>query len=335
MSKTNSRVFYFLAYVTMVFVAGLRNKSVGTDTGGYCQYFDKLQYLDDVVKIGEETQEYGYWIMNWLVHFISDQYMTLFIVIALIVIGCYQRMIIAYSANIVISFYVFITMGIYTFFFNGARQGIACAICALAIGPMMERNLIKYLGYILLACFFHKTAIIMVPVYFIFNKYNTLKSNILYGIIGITGFLSLQAIVDLGTELDARYATYADAGEGGGNYIIAFSCLLTLFFLAFKKKVHVHRGQYNLFLNMLIFGTVLSLTSFVARINPSGILRLALYFNVSIIFLWAIVFENITNRGNKMIVSFVFFVGYLAFFQLTTEKFSNLVPYTFNPSLPF
>jgi len=55
----------------------------------------------------------------------------------LIVVACYQRVIVAHSANIGVSFFIFIAM-FYTFFFNAARQGIACAIFALAIGPLLK-----------------------------------------------------------------------------------------------------------------------------------------------------------------------------------------------------
>lgn len=334
-STIMGRFFIFVVFATMVFVAGLRDKSVGTDTGNYVRKFAEIQTFGDVLSIGNRTGEYGYVALSWIINFIFDGYYALLLVIAMIVVGCYQRAILSHSENIVISFFVFITMGFYTFFFNGARQGISCAICALAIGPLMDRNFRKYIFLIIIATIFHKSALVMIPVYFFLKEKNTLKTNIIYIFIGIASALSLQKVVDIMSEYDSRYESYATSGEGGGYYMVAFTCILTLFFLLFKKFVQIDRERYVLFLNMLIFGAIISVISAFLKINPSGILRFTLYFNVSVIFLWPIVYKNLANRSTRILFNYFFAVGYLVFFVLTTERFSKLIPYTFNQELPF
>lgn len=334
-SVATSRLFLFFSFISMVLVAGLRDKSVGTDSWSYVRYFDWIQTLQDVAKYGGDTGEYGYWYLNWLIHFVSDQYMVLFLAIAVIVVGCYQYAIVKYSSNSTISFFVFMTMGFYTFFFNGARQGIACAIMTLAIGPLLKRNLKQYLACVLIAFFFHKTALIAVPVYFLFNKGNNLKSNFLYGLLGFVGAFAFPKFIELGGKLDDRYYVYGTSGTGGGFFIVGFTSLLTLFFLVFKKSVHINRDRYCHFLNMLILGAMISVVSVVFQINPSGVLRLSLYFTISVVFLWPIVFENISKLSSKIFFTSILTMGYLAFFTLTTERFSRLVPYAFNETLHF
>jgi hypothetical protein len=334
-SRVHSRFWLMIAFVTMILVAGLRSRSVGTDTGTYVSYYARMTSLDTVLATGSATLEYGFWFLNWLVHFVSDQYMALFFAIAVIVVGCYQRAILAYSSHIGISFFVFMTMGFYTFFFNGARQGIACAICALAIGPLLDRNFCKYLFFVLLAALFHKTALVMVPVYFLLNRSNSLKTNLLYGLIGIAGALALQRLVEFGTQFDVRYEHYATAGEGGGYIMVAFSFLLTVFFFVYKNSVFTDRKVYDIFLNLLFFGTLISIISIFFKLNPSGIIRLTMYFNVSIIFLWPIVYKNIKKKSTRIFFSYIFVSGYLIFFVLTTDRFSNLTPYVFNSLVLF
>jgi len=317
----------------MVLVAGLRDGSVGTDSVYYLIFFDRITSFDEVVKYGNDTLEYGYWTLNWLVHYLSDQYMALFFAIATIVIGCYLRAIFENSRNVAISLFLFISMGHYTFFFNGARQGIACAICSLAIKPLIDRNIWKYLGCVALAVTFHKTAIIMVPVYFLFGRKNTLMRNLLFWFLGVFCAVAIQPLVAIASSFDERYSKYGDSGDGGGYIIVAFYLLLTLFFLGCKGLITIDRKRYHIFLNMLVFGSVISLVSVFFRLNPSGILRLCLYFNVSAIFLWPILFRNILDQSARYFLVGAFSLFYVAFYILTTSRFSKLTPYSLNESL--
>lgn len=316
----------------MVLVAGLRDGTVGTDSWTYIYFFERITTFEDVCVVGAETWEYGYWFLNWLVHFISDSYIVLFFVIALIVVGCYQRAIVAYSANIGISFFVFMTMGFYTFFFNAARQGIACSICALALGPFLDRNFKKYLGYILLAFLFHKSAIIMLPIYFI-NKKNNFKFNALIGLFGCINALFLQTIVEFSSKIDNRYESYALPGQGGGRVSLAFLCVLCVFFWGCKKLIKIHVEHYSLLLNMFLFGTVLSVAPTLLGFNPSGILRLNIYFTISAVFLFPIVFSNFVKLSNRVVFSVFLVIGYLAYFTLSIQAFGDVVPYNFNSLL--
>lgn len=334
-STTLSRCLYGIAFASMVLVAGLRDSRIGTDTGNYVGIFNTTKTFADAIKLALGSNEYAYSFLNWLLHYISDQYTVLLIAIAAIVVGCYLRVITKYSTNATISNFVLITMGFYTFFFNGARQGIACAVYALAIGPLLERNSKKYFGYVLLSVLFHKSALITLPVYFIFKKDNTIKTNLLILLIGCAGVFFFQNIFSVVSQADLRYSSYGTSGTGGGYLTVAFICALCLFFLGFKKSVQVDKDSYGLFLNMLIFGAMISVVPTLLGVNPSGILRLNLYFNISAVFLWPIVYKNLTGRSTRILYTYLFVVGYLAYFTLTTQKFSNLVPYVFNTTLQF
>jgi hypothetical protein len=332
-SKIVSRSLLGVAFVSMVLVAGLRNQYVGTDSMAYVWFFNKTRTFMDAIILGEDMQEHGYWILTWLVHFVSNQYMALFFVIALIVVGCYQCAIVAYSESIEISFFVYITMGFYLFFFNGARQGIACAIYSLAIGQMLKKNFIKYLGLVLLAYLFHKTAIMMVPMYFFINRPNTLKNNLFIMVIGCIAMWYIDKIVGFATTIDARYATYGTGGGGGGYYSFGFTFILALFFLIFKDSIRIGRYQYDRFLNMFLFGAMIGVVSVLLRLDPSGLMRYGEYFNLTAIFMWPIVFKNLSGTLQRFVIGYSFVVLYLVFFAMTTAAFSNFLPYIFNPSV--
>ena len=240
-----------------------------------------------------------------------------------------------YSTNIVISFFVFITMGFYTWSFNGARQGIACAIYSLAIGQMLKRNFLKYVGYVLLAFLFHKTAIMTLPMYFVFNRPNSFKNNLFTIVLGFAAVMFIDSIIGVASSLDTRYAVYGTAGEGGGYILFGFDIVLSVFFLIFRNSIRSDRYQYDRFLNMFLFGVMITAVSTILNMDPSGLRRYNAYFDLGIIFMWPIVFKNINDRLPKFIIGYLFIIGYIIFFTMTTERFSDLVPYRFNSSFIF
>ena len=238
-----------------------------------------------------------------------------------------------YTESIEVAFFIFITMGFYLFFFNGARQGIACAIYSLAIGPMLKRNFIKYLGYVILAILFHKTAVMMLPMYFVFNRPNTFKNNLFTFVLGCIAVLFIDKLVGVASSIDARYATYGSAGGSGGYVSFGFTFLLGAFFLTFRDSVRIDRYLYDRFLNMFLFGVMIGMVSTYLGTDPSGLLRYAIYFNIAAIFLWPIVFINLHDRLSRFVIGYSFVIFYLAYFVLATQKFSDYIPYFFNPSV--
>lgn len=334
-SKFLSVLLLGIAFVVMVLVAGLRDHHVGTDSMAYTYFFSRIRTFSIAMSYGYELEEYGFWILMWLVHYVSDQYMFLFLAIAIIVIGCYHIAILKYSEFIEISYFVFLTMGFYLFFFNGARQGIACAFYALAVGKMLERSFFKYLIYVMIAFLFHKTALMMIPIYFIVNRPNSMMNNIVTISIGFIAIITMDAIVSVASGIDARYSQYGTAGGGGGYFSVGLSIVLTAFFLRFKEYVQVDRYQYDRFLNMMLVASMIGAVSVLLRLNPSGILRYAAYFDLSTIFLWPIVFKNLGDfdRLARFVIGYSFAIFYIVFFVATTMTFSNFTPYIFNPIL--
>ena len=332
-SKVMSRCLLGIAFITMVLVPTLRSIRVGTDSREYVGYFNSIKSFPDVLSVGKTMGEYGFWTLDWLLHYVSDDYIILFFAIAVICVGCYQRAIVENSESIEISYFIYFTMGNYSFFFNGARQGIACAIYVLAVGQILKKNFIKYAALVLLAFFFHKTAIMMLPMYFILNRPNTFKSNLITLAIGCVAILSINTIVGVASSFDERYAAYGNSGEGGGYLTFAFGLILSTFFLLFKNSVRIGEREYGIFLNMFLFATMIGGVSSFLGVNPSGLLRYGTYFDQASIFLWPLVFKNISDRFQKFVIGYSLVAVQLVFFVLTTYRFSDRLPYEFNPMI--
>ncbi len=324
-----------IALATMVLTGGLRDRTVGTDTGYYVMDFDHVRTFASVIANGREKGEYGFWILVWLVHLFSDQYVYFLLAVTLVFVICHLWAMDLYSKQIEISFFFFITAGIYVTCFNAERQAVACAIYALAVGPLIKGNFKKYLGWVLVASLFHQTALVAIPAYFVMRRPVTARNYAIIALIGIVTVVFFHGIMSVATGFGKSYSDYTShtETEGAGYTTIAVDVLTAAFFVFFRKSIHIYRDEYDLFLNMFLFAFMIEIVTVFLGTDPSGLRRLTYYFALSPLFVWPIIFKNLNDRLSKFVVGYSFVVCYMTYFVLTTQKFSNLVPYMFNSSV--
>ncbi len=331
-SSVTVKVTMGIAFFSMVTLAAIRDDIVGTDTRDYIIIFGRTHAVS-LQEALTGNVEVGYLVLNWLVGCISTEFYVLFAVIAIIVVGCYQRVILRYAVNYEIAFLAFITMGTYTFFFNGARQGIAAAIGALAIPFLLERRLYAYGACIIFASLFHVSALILLPAYFLAHGHNTLKRNAQIAVAGIVLALGFNALVSIASGFDERYETYSVAGVGGGFVTVSILVIFALFLLWNKHFIVRHEALYHTFLNMYLMGVMIAVVAVAAGVNPSGLLRLSVYFTWTLALIWPIVFVNITDRPRRHLIFFLFYCGSVTYYLLLLYSFSSMLPYQFNPDI--
>lgn len=324
-------IFIFAVFTIMVLLPGLRDSSVGTDTNSYAYYFELNRIpITDMLNWDALTEEPGYFLITIIARFVSDQYWALLVVIAIVAVLCHMISIYKFSLNPVFSLFVFITLGYYTFFFNGARQGIACAIYTLSFGALLKGNFWKYAIWVLIASLFHKTAIIALPLYFLFRMKFSLKLLLMMAGIAILGVLAFDSILQLGIYISVRYAIYEKLHATGAQLLTIFYVALCLFFLIFRSFVSSEdRNSYDTFLNMFMLGSLV----YVIIMFSEGyveLTRIAVYFHIASIFLWPIIFRNIRSFISKLFLGAGLVSGHLAYYYIFLDKMANLTPYRFN-----
>lgn len=314
----------------LVAFAGLRDHIVGTDTGNYVRRF----LASDSTAILFRDNEIGYNALSWFARSLSDSYAVLLTLIALIVVSCYVTTIVRVVRRYETALFVFITLGVYTFFFNGARQGIAAALCFLAIPFLLQRRLVLYVLLVIVAVLFHQTAVVALPLYYLASQEVRWRRLAMIGFATLVVVAFLQVFVNLAADLlDDKYAVYADAGEGGGKVWVAFLLGQGALLYFFKSLARESNGSYARLLNIYLVGLVPVLASTLSGINPSGLLRLHLYFSSTAILMWPMVFRQFGAAPLKGLLALGFFAGTITFFTLTTMSFSNLAPYRINSDI--
>jgi hypothetical protein len=136
----------------------------------------------------------------------------------------------------------------------------------------------------------------------------------------------------LGRGAATRYEAYLQAeSEGGGGLLTAFYVAVTGVFLICRRAVKESRSEYDALLCVHAMGALIAVACVAAGLPPSGPIRVAQYFLVTVVILWAILAENSFRSHSRYIIGCGIAVTYVVFFAVSLGRFSSLLPYRVNP----
>lgn len=322
--KALGRTAFFMPLIVLSLFAGLRSYQVGTDSGTYTRHFRSNLNIYNFEF--EEGVELGYQLLEYILLSINADYFWLFILTAILIVCCYLTIFKRYSVNYAFSVFLFITLGVYTFFFNGLRQGIAMAIFVLAIPYLLEKKFIPYILVCLFASLFHTTALFMIPFYFMVN----LRIKPLYKIIStFLGSLFISSfLINYLATTNERYESYTEiSDEAGGLLTLGFYSILLLFIYLIILLYKITDEYIIKLFTFYAVGVVFIIPVAMLGAMASGPQRLINYFTWTLVILLPVVFKKINNVYITSLAALIF----LVYFILTTSTFSNLAPYIINP----
>lgn len=328
-----NRNYYFTILIVMTLFAGLRDASIGTDSGGYARKFLLDQEEFDKNFVEQASNEGGFYYLKLLLGKISNQYWVLFTGIALLTYYCVLRAIRTQSDKLLVPLFVYITLGLYTFVFNAARQGIAVGVYMLSFQYLFKDfkyGFPRYCLFVLLAATFHKTVIVALPLYFLFRLNYSAKILVLNAMVGLLIGSSLSTLFAYAGEINQRYLFY-QTETSGGELLTVFYVMITTFFIMWRGRIDPgKKRKYDIFLNMMIFGTLIYI-----MVQLTGVYvemtRFAAYFQVAAVFLWTLIYQS--RKKPSQIFSMLIVIGHLIFFTIFCTRMAALVPYKFNPEL--
>ena len=271
--------------------------------------------------------EFTYFYMTIMIKSFGGNYYTVMFITSTLIIWCYLVQVKRYSPNIALSLMTFICL-VYTFHFNALRQAISMAIVFFAIPYILKGRTLHSLFIIIVAVLFHKTAIVMLPVIFLLNYKGNYRDVIVVAFSLVAAFSS-SYLIDFASSVDNRYALYSKASEGGGEGTSLFFFMLLVIFYCYKKQVEANYSDYSRLFTLYLMGVLISITSIVLSLDPSGPLRLNQYFLQSSIFMIPMLVNSISNRLEKNVVAIVLTFLCSVYFILFTSNLANLSPFNF------
>jgi hypothetical protein len=327
-SRVNRSLYLTLAVLALVAFSGLRHQSVGTDTITYVRMFTDYEWIARRSDLNIET---GFIAVIRIARAFGTDYSVFLIISSALAVLPYllgiKRVLRRYELGI----YIFIVLGLFTFSMNGMRQAIAMGISFWALPFVLQRRIIPYLGAVAVAFLFHRTAIAAVPIYFLASARLGLAQYLALAAAFLGSLLYLSFVTEMAVStFGDRFSYYSESTERGGILTTLFLTAQGLVLLGMRHTIRVDTPVFTRYLNVYLFGLVPAWITVILSLPPSGIMRLHFYYTSVSIILWPTALASVRGAGVRTFSTACFAFVTLVYFLLTTQAFSDLVPYSLN-----
>ncbi|WP_051941665.1 EpsG family protein [Maribacter forsetii] len=315
-------IFSFLFLLSLITFRG----DIKNDTEVYIAYFyDSADSINSLLKnFVYSRHEPGYLTVEFLNKKIINNHVFHFFVI-----GCMSLIFIFKSLkNYTTYFYLGLSLYFLRFFFlrdlNQIRAGVALAIVLYSIKFISKRDVLPFYLLILMAASFHKTALLIIPFYYI-NNYiikNSISNKKLILALILSFCISFIKIKQIIGELIIKYvpssASYVSGylSESGNLFslIVLYQVIVFLTFMLFENQLKNRQPHYYTIRNMLLVSLLLLFI-----FNDFAILssRLStLFATVEIIILpsFVLLFKN------KLMMKILYFIFFILLFYINVYK---------------
>lgn len=304
--------FFLSAFV------GMRGVVSGYDYQVY-RYFYELDYKEN---------PYGYELLFVLarntVKFLGGDFNVFILLLGIFfVVGtCYIFN--KYSENPSLVFFIYFSTFFFWHNFNILRNFVAIILFYLALKFILEKKPIHYFLLILMAINFHKTALILLPFYFITDL--KLKKSFM----GISALLALilsplsSSVFYLKTDflgIGERIGRYAGIREMGNSReymeLIVVIILATVIFIWEERQKREISREENLLYNLTFYSFLI----FTVFFRFAVILRVMEYFRFAYILLFVSVLGKIERKNLKYIVLILLMI------YMTQRYYNSILDY--------
>ncbi|MCA0755391.1 EpsG family protein [Paenibacillus sp. N4] len=301
-----NRLLAFAAALTLAAVSGLRS-NIG-DTYLYKHSFTINDYTWESIA---GSNDIAFNILQMLLQQVTEDPQILVLTTGLITNLLIVMVLYKYTRLFELSVFLYVTTGTFTISMNGIRQFLAASIVFAATKFLLEGKWKPYIAIVVFASFFHQSALILIPIYFIVRREAWTRTTFL--------LLSLAVLIVLGfnefSELlfsaikDTQYGHYEAFAEGGASYIRAIVNVAPLVLAYFsREKLRSIFPRADIFVNISLVGAVIMLISTQNWIFA----RMAIYFNLYQLILIAWLIKVFREKDQRLI--YLLILGFYFFF---------------------
>lgn len=339
LNKKNYDSFYKIMFITFFILSFIRWET-GTDWETYYYIFDKK--IEDMAYVSE----IGFRMINYYVNKLTNNYTILLLLMAAVIYPLKYLMIKRYSKNILFSLLIFFSLYKADIFF--VRMTVAVAINFYAFNYILKQELIKFIGFVLLACIFHRTAIIFLIAYpivryikFTMNKmYCIFFVAIIfyvfnYEIINLLNLFLKKIDLTFVENISFKLNLYLETkniyfGNDQRNLNNSLKMIITVVNRVFIYVIILWKAKKLDFFSqksLLLYGIGYSLFFLLTPISvPLG--RLTAYFDIFELIIIPNIYMTLKNRTIKklfIMISIVYF--YLKLFSGIYTYYGAFIPY--------
>lgn len=329
-SSQLKKIYLTIIFIPLLLLSALRAPTVGTDTQNYLNGFNAIKNTDFANIFNVVRYERGYVLLNWISKNISDYEQIILIVTSSIVLFGVFYFIYRHSTNVILSVYLYLTLYLYFFSFNGIRQAIAMSIIVWGFHFIVQRKFISYLIIIILATLFHETSLLLITLYFIYDLKLDFKNimTILGSFLFI--FISVEYLIDyiLGFSRSLSYIETPELTmERGGLLFPLINISILLFVIYIKNISNINDKQLSFYIYIILLGVLSSILS----MKVYKLLRLNYYFLIFYIVAIPYAITFIDNKKRKLVISYITILvsGVYCWVRLS-NGWQRVTPYEFS-----
>ena len=314
------KIFILLSFFILAAVAAFRDYSVGDDTLAYSLNFITISQFDSLLDLFDNVDnERGYLISQWIISKVGLEFRFVLILSSVLYIGAVSKLIYKYSTNPLMSYLIFMALGLYLFSFTALRQSIAMAICMIAYLYSLEYKRFKFVLLVLLASAFHISALIFMPSYFIGKlKFNFKNISFMISMAILFYLFSNQIFEILNLYSDKNYQEEETGGLIYSSlFYISSICGLYFIFNKIKNNEAVKHHYYMVISSMIVIP--------VAMYHPAAF-RICYYYSIFIILYIPYLIKEMFNSRTMAVINWLIYsIMVVVFLSITASNpyFSN------------
>lgn len=327
-----------LGCIILFLFLSLRWKT-GCDWGPYYELFNEVGRFDKLKDIYHF--DYGYLLENYIVKIFTNSYTALLLVNSSIIFVFLYRILIRESNYPNLSLFLFYCIYFPIHFMGGNRRAVAIIFALFFIFAVYNKRYKKGIVALVIAAFFHKSALI--SIISIFIPHSALKRKVIVIIIlvslfiGATGFItglfnSLGNILGVGPVMD-MLTFYSNEGEGAeyANEIHPFAstmvgftkrCLVLFYVYLAQKHMRLTSKDYYL-INLYLFSIIIYMA-----FAEAGVLQvMSIYYAIFDIFLFSRFLQGFSSQKKTLMVSVFLAYGLLQLINNLSVYPKLYIPY--------
>lgn len=328
-NKIQSNVLILVTILLLSIVAGIRY-GIGTD---YLKvYYPYFLEIKSGSTWDSNRIEIGYYLLNKIVVLINGSFPLVMLITSFITNYFFIKGILNFKDKISVTVAMFVYLFLYYLqTYNLIRQYIACSIIFFSIKFLMEKNIKKFVIFVLIASLFHKTAMIFLIVPFLIKIYaykdNKVIRYISYFVLLVV-ILNFQKLGNILLDSDnlKYYSGYLTEKENSGITIGFFIRGLPIIipYVFLNKTISNQKDIFFMF-SLTIIGCIINLLAYLTSTYGQ---RLAIYFTIFQIIVIAYFSKNISK--DKFIIKHLLniIIIFLWYYDFIYMEMNEVVPYS-------
>ena len=298
-TKEQRRSIYYASVVFLLIIFIAQDFSVSIDIAEYMRQYAIIPTLTFGQMLTHKF-EIGYVLLCRLLEMTFESDRVLLLAMGVLILLPFGRFYDRESSQPMAALMAFVALGMYMHAIIFWRQLAAMAILTFAIPYIRQRKLLPFLLILLAAMSFHKTAVVFLWIYLIYNI--PIGKWLLIGCAGLAvvpGFFG-NAIIDLGIALlYPKYALFPRLSIGGYTLLALLWVVTLLSYWVFRQRMDDPRVRIP-FLMILTAATIQPVCF--AFYNW---LRIVLYFRVALAAITAELFVELFQNKENVVLALV------------------------------